>query len=75
MIVTSFQGILFRNKQETTGKFACRDRKCPEITSIKKYLVPNHSFTLTKAAGRLLKIQLSCKYLKGGYDKSFYHKN
>jgi len=72
MIVTSCQGILFR---KNFGKFACHDRKCPEITSLKKNLVPNHCFTFTKAAGRLLKIQLSCKYLKGGYDKSFYHKN
>lgn len=61
MIVTSFQGVLFRSKQEMTGKFAYRERKCPELTSLKKNLVQNHRFTLTRAAERLLKIQLFCK--------------
>ena len=33
MIVTSLQDILFHGKQETTGKFACRETECPKMTS------------------------------------------
>lgn len=33
MIVKSLQDILFHGKQETTGKFACRETECPKVTS------------------------------------------
>ena len=33
IIVTSFKGVLFRGKQETTRKFACRKTECPKMTS------------------------------------------
>lgn len=33
MIVKSLQDILFHGKQETTGKFACRETEYPQMTS------------------------------------------
>ena len=33
MIVKSLQDILFHRKQETTGKFACRETEGPKMTS------------------------------------------
>lgn len=32
MIVKSLQDIIFLGKQETTGKFCCRETECPQMT-------------------------------------------
>lgn len=34
MIVKSLQDIIFHGKQETTGKFSCRETECPQMTSL-----------------------------------------